>query len=145
MIGLKITREKLKIKKILVVCILASITVIPLISTSAMLNNSINKSMDINGIQILQGTTNLNNDSKGVVENFISYLNENEWGAKYLSVAAIAQTANKIILSTSKAFMALGGVSGTDRVLTLAKFRETLKKKEIKLKNEYEIYFVSQV
>lgn len=141
--GLKSTRENLKIRKMLVICVLTAVIVIPLISASAMLNHPINKG----SVQGLQGTTNgvvanLNNESNGIVENFISYVNETEWGAKYFLVTAITQTANKILLSTSKAFMALGGVSGTDRVLTLAKFRETLRKKEIKFKNTVDTFII---
>lgn len=141
--NLRITKNDEKRRKMLLICIVTGIIVIPLISASVILTHPINKSPQSLQQTVSNGETiNLNSESNGIIENLINYLDENEWGAKYFVVATLMQTANKILLSTSKAFMVLGGGSGVDRVLTMAKFRETLRKKEMKLKNEWDAFVI---
>lgn len=105
--SLKIEKENLRLRKMLVVCILTSLIMIPLIN--ALIMNHPTKS------PLGEETaTEMINDLNGGLENFMSGLN-----------------ANEILLSTSKALMSIGGTSGSSRVLTFGKFRETLKKKDL--------------
>lgn len=105
--SLKIEKENLRVRKMLVVCILAAIIMIPLIN-ALIINHPIKSPLEE------EKTTEMINDLNEGIENFMSSLN-----------------ANEILLSTSKALMSIGGNSESSRVLILGKFRETLKKKEL--------------
>ncbi|MGL5416457.1 MAG: hypothetical protein ACRDAU_12410 [Clostridium sp.] len=142
--NIKVLKEKHDIRKIFFIVIFVSIIAVPLVST---LNYSINKMSTTNALQILEGkpsgiTMDINDSSSSGINNIANYLNEYKSGSEYLIDTSLEQVANTILFGSSKAFLALGGYSGTSRILILGKFRETLKKKVSRV-NQEQILIIS--
>ena len=62
----------------------------------------------------------------------ISYLEENNTGEKWLVAVPSASEAEPIILATGKPVMAIGGFSGNDNTLTVAKLEQLVKSGQLK-------------
>lgn len=62
----------------------------------------------------------------------IQFLEKNNTGEKYLIAVPSANEAEPIILATGKPVMAVGGFSGNDKTLTVAKLQQMIKAGEIK-------------
>ena len=62
----------------------------------------------------------------------IEFLKSNKTNEKYLLVVSSARSAQDIIIQTGESVMALGGFSGSDKILTLDEFKELVKKGEVR-------------
>jgi 4-amino-4-deoxy-L-arabinose transferase-like glycosyltransferase len=62
----------------------------------------------------------------------INFLVKNNTGETYLVAVSSASEAEPIILATGKPVMAIGGFSGNDKTLTVAKLEQMVKAGEIK-------------
>lgn len=62
----------------------------------------------------------------------LNYLMANNTGEKYLIATTNAGTAEPYIIQTGKAVMAMGGFSGTDKILTVDKLKQMIQNKEVK-------------
>lgn len=62
----------------------------------------------------------------------LAYLEAHNSGEKFLFATANAGTAEAYIIKTGKAVMAMGGFSGSDPILTVAKLKQMVANKEIK-------------
>jgi 4-amino-4-deoxy-L-arabinose transferase-like glycosyltransferase len=62
----------------------------------------------------------------------LDYVTKNNTGEKYLFGVSRATEASSYIIQTGKAVMAMGGFSGSDRILTVDKLKQMVQNKEIK-------------
>lgn len=62
-----------------------------------------------------------------VSSQLISYLEKNRGGATWLLAVPSAQNASSIILQTGQAVMAMGGFTGSDPAMTVAKLQAYVK------------------
>ncbi|MBW8482572.1 ArnT family glycosyltransferase [Actinomadura parmotrematis] len=67
-----------------------------------------------------------------VDQRMISYLEKNQGSARWLVAVSSAQSASSIILSTGRPVMAMGGFTGSDPAMTVAKLQEYVKKGELR-------------
>lgn len=72
------------------------------------------------------------NETSGSSTKLIEFLEKNNTGEKYLVAVPDASEAEPIILATGKPVMAIGGFSGNDKTLTVAKLQQMVKSGEIK-------------
>lgn len=72
------------------------------------------------------------NENSGSSTKLIEFLEKNNTGEKYLVAVPSAGEAEPIILATGKPVMAVGGFSGNDKTLTVAKLQQMVKSGEIK-------------
>ncbi|WP_328747660.1 glycosyltransferase family 39 protein [Streptomyces sp. NBC_00285] len=61
----------------------------------------------------------------------VSYLEKHQDGAKWLLAVSNSQSAGQLILSTHKPVISMGGFTGQDKAMTLAKLKELVKKGEL--------------
>lgn len=62
-----------------------------------------------------------------VSSEMITYLKKNQDGATWLVAVATDQTASSIILESGQPVISMGGWSGSDEAMTLAKLKELVK------------------
>ena len=72
------------------------------------------------------------NGGKSSDSKLIEFLTKNNTGEKFLIAVPSADEAEPIILATGKPVMAVGGFSGNDRTLTVAKLQQMVKDGEIR-------------
>lgn len=130
----------LRFRKILFGVGILGITVIPLIGSGATIKYPLDGNAAEAGLQLLPNKSNTDINTNLVIEKnipkLINYLESHERGEKYLLVTPTSidtsPYAEKIILQSKKSVMALGGFSGADNVINLAKFKELIKEGQIK-------------
>lgn len=130
--------NNMKLSKIIATIATISILVTPFIGSSAAIIHSVNSSIPCAGLELLSnGSKNFGGASFGkgnLVESskLISFLKSNKTTEKYLLAVASSQSADNIIIQTGEPVMALGGFSGSDKILTLEEFKELVKNGEVR-------------
>lgn len=128
----------MKFSKTMAVVATISILITPFIGSSAAIIHSVNSSIPCAGLELLSnGSKNLGGASFGRGNNvesskLISFLKSNKTTEKYLLVVSSSQSADNIIIQTGEPVMALGGFSGSDKILTLEEFKELVKNGEVR-------------
>lgn len=67
-----------------------------------------------------------------ISDQLLAYLTANNTGEKYLFATTNVGTAESYIIKTGKAVIPMGGFSGSDPILTVAKLQEMIANKEVK-------------
>lgn len=132
--------QNLKFAKTLTVLSLVGILVTPAIGSSAAINHSISGSIPAGGLELLSnnggsGNFKIGNNGKGTNSTnnkLIKFLKANASNLKYALVVSSSNTAQSIILESGQSVMALGGFSGSDKILTLNQFKDLVKKGEVR-------------
>ncbi|MDP4144453.1 MAG: glycosyltransferase family 39 protein [Bacillota bacterium] len=125
------------LKKILVSAAFIGLLIAPTVGSAATWFTKLNGTIPAAGLELLSssgsgmggmsmGTAN-NKDSK-----LIKFLETNASSAKYQLVVSSANSAGQYILNSDISVMALGGFSGSDKILTLDQFKEMVKKGEVR-------------
>jgi 4-amino-4-deoxy-L-arabinose transferase-like glycosyltransferase len=91
-------------------------------------DNLINQSGSANRLSGKYGLGSENNSDTKLID----FLVKNNTGEKFLVAVSNASAAEPIILATGKPVMAIGGFSGNDKTLTVAKLEQMVKAGEIK-------------
>lgn len=82
------------------------------------------------GVQ--SGARSAGGERENVNLSLLTYLMSHNTGEKYLFATTNAGTAEPYIIQTGKAVMAMGGFSGTDKILTVDKLKQMIQDKEVK-------------
>lgn len=137
-----IKNKSLNTAKILTAVSLVGILTTPAIGASATITHSVNGSIPAGGLELLSNSDNSKHGPGGTgggkmgAENanstLISFLEKNASNSKYALVVSSSNTAGSIILESGQSVMALGGFSGSDKILTLSQFKELVKKGEVR-------------
>lgn len=114
------------------------ILITPAIGSFAAINYKMNGTMPSAGLELLS-----NNQSNNFMmgggdfpnsgnDKLIKFLESNITDEKYILVVSNATSAEDIVLETGKGVMALGGFMGSDKIITLDKFKELVKNGQIR-------------
>ena len=78
-----------------------------------------------------QGGAGENGSNLQVNSALLSYLESHQGSAKYLFATMSSGTAEPYIISTGKAVMALGGFTGSDRILTVSQLQTVIREGQV--------------
>ncbi len=128
--------KNMKLSKVLVSIALIGTLVTPLIGASAPISHKLSAVTPSAGLELLSsgqrnnfgGGSGFNSGNTKLVE----FLKSHKTNEKYLLVVSSAGSAQDIIVNTGESVMALGGFSGSDKILTLDQFKELVKKGEVR-------------
>lgn len=128
--------KNMKLSKALVSIALIGALVTPLIGASTPISHKLSAVTPSAGLELLSSEQRNNfgggngfNSSNTKLAEFLKSHKTNE---KYLLVVSSAGSAQDIIVNTGESVMALGGFSGSDKILTLDQFKELVKKGEVR-------------
>ena len=133
--------ENIRFAKIFTTLALIGILVTPTIGASAAINHSVNGTIPAGGLELLsKDSSSKSNNSmmkrgnfgEGSNEKLIKLLDKNIKTEKYALVVSSANNAGSIIIESGKSVMALGGFSGSDNIISLNKFKQLVKKGEVR-------------
>lgn len=130
--------KNMNLKKILVGAATIGTLITPFIGASAAITHSVNSTIPCAGLELLSSNTKGNFGFIGGRNNIsgnsdlIKFLINNKTNEKYLLVVASSQSADNIIIQTGEPVMALGGFSGSDKILTLDAFKELVKNGDVR-------------
>ena len=130
--------KNIRFYKIIVVTATVSVLVTPFVGSSAAIVHSVNSSIPCAGLELLSnGSKNLGGTPFGKGNNegslkLINFLKNNQTTEKYSLVVSSSQSADNIIIQTGESVMALGGFSGSDKIITLEEFKELVKNGEVR-------------
>lgn len=82
------------------------------------------------GVQ--SGARSAGGERENVNLSLLTYLMSHNTGEKYLFATTNAGSAEPYIIQTGKAVMAMGGFSGSDKILTVDKLKQMIQNKEVK-------------
>ncbi|WML34807.1 glycosyltransferase family 39 protein [Clostridium sp. OS1-26] len=128
--------KEMKLSKALVSIALIGTLVTPLIGASTPISHKLSAVTPSAGLELLSsgqrnnfgGGSGPNNNNTKLIE----FLKSHKTNEKYLLVVSSAGSAQDIIVNTGESVMALGGFSGSDKILTLDQFKELVKKGEVR-------------
>lgn len=128
--------KNMKLSRTLVSIALIGTLVTPLIGASAPISHKLSAVTPSAGLELLSseqrnnfgGGSGPNNNNTKLIE----FLKSHKTNEKYLLVVSSAGSAQDIIVNTGESVMALGGFSGSDKILTLDQFKELVKKGEVR-------------
>ncbi|MCH3965828.1 MAG: glycosyltransferase family 39 protein [Clostridium sp.] len=139
LIILKLIKKEI-FTEILTAVALAGILITPAIGSSAAINHAVSGTIPAAGLELLSSGNSQNpmmgrngsgiNSSKN--SKLVKFLKSNASNVKYALVVSSSNTAQSIILESGQSVMALGGFSGSDKILTLSQFKELVKKGEVR-------------
>lgn len=144
LIILKLVRGKdesksMKLKKGLVRIGLIGILTTPFIGATAAISHKLNSTIPCAGLELLSNNKGKDNfgkgnsgSSNGSNTKLIEFLESNKADEKYLLAASSSQSIDDIIIKTSEPVMAIGGFSGSDKILSLDQFKELVKNGEVR-------------
>lgn len=123
--------------KIFTATALIGILTTPAIGSAATLTHSVSGNMPAAGLELLtkSGSSNfkaMGSQSNNRDQKLIKFLDNHVTNEKYALVVSSSASAEGIIIESGKSVMALGGFSGSDKILTLAQFKEMVKKGEVR-------------
>ena len=129
--------NKINFSKIFTAIALIGILTTPAIGSAATLTHSVNGTMPAAGLELL---TNGESDNRMIMgrenntsnQKLIKFLDSHVTNEKYALVVSSSTSAEGIILESGKSIMALGGFSGSDKILNLNQFKEIVKKGEVR-------------
>ncbi|OOM74265.1 undecaprenyl phosphate-alpha-4-amino-4-deoxy-L-arabinose arabinosyl transferase [Clostridium puniceum] len=130
--------KNMNFKKVLVGIATVGILVTPFIGASAAITRSVNSTIPCAGLELLSNETktpvgmSFGRENNLESSKLINFLKSNKTNEKYLLVVFSSQSADNIIIQTGEAVMALGGFSGSDKIITLDKFKELVKNGEVR-------------
>ncbi|WP_368488729.1 glycosyltransferase family 39 protein [Clostridium sp. BJN0013] len=128
----------IKFGKVLTAIAFIGILITPAIGSAATINHKMNGTMPSAGLELLSNSESGNfmmggRGSEGSNnKKLIKFLESNITDEKYILVVSSATSAQDIILQTGKGIMALGGFTGSDKILTLDKFKAMVKNGEVR-------------
>ncbi|APM38036.1 glycosyltransferase family 39 protein [Clostridium kluyveri] len=127
----------IKLGKALTILAFVGILITPAIGSGAAINHKVNGTMPSAGLELLS-----NNESGNFMmgrgsggsgnDKLVKFLEKNITNEKYILVVSSATSAQDIILQTGKGVMALGGFTGSDKILTLDEFKTMVKNGEVR-------------
>lgn len=128
--------KNMKLSKAVLSIALIGTLVTPLIGASTPISHKLSAVTPSAGLELLSsgqrnnfgGGNGFNSSNTKLVE----FLKSHKTNEKYLLVVSSAGSAQDIIVNTGESVMALGGFSGSDKILTLDQFKELVKKGEIR-------------
>ncbi|MDP4144455.1 MAG: glycosyltransferase family 39 protein [Bacillota bacterium] len=133
-----------KLKKVLVSAAFIGLLIAPTIGSAATWFTKLNGTIPAAGLELLS-SGNSGDRGMGMRNGFpgmeganngnsklIQFLKTNAANAKYQVVVSSANSAGQYILNSDISVMALGGFSGSDKILTLDQFKEMVKKGEVR-------------
>ncbi len=130
--------KNIKLKKSLVIIALIGILITPFIGASAVITHGVNGTMPSAGLELLSNTEkgkagggNMT-QTNSVNTKLIEFLKSNTINEKYLLAVSSARSSQDIIIETGESVMAFGGFSGSDNILTLDEFKESVEKGEVR-------------
>ena len=122
--------------KIFTALALIGVLVTPAIGSAAAITHSLS-SLPAAGLELLSNSKSGNsmmmggqNSSKN--SKLIKFLESHTSDEKYALVVSSSASAEDIIIESSKSVMALGGFSGSDKILSLSEFKQMVKKGEVR-------------
>ncbi|WP_446897913.1 glycosyltransferase family 39 protein [Clostridium sp. LBM24168] len=139
LIILKLIKKEI-FTKILTAFALAGILITPAIGSSAAINHAVSGTIPAAGLELLSSGNSQNpmmgRNDRGINNSrngkLIKFLETNASNVKYALVVSSSNTAQSIILESGQSVMALGGFSGSDKILTLSQFKGLVKKGEVR-------------
>lgn len=141
---LKLIKNKnMQFKKLATAIAFIGILIMPFIGSAATLKYAVSNNMPAAGLELLmnssssKGGSQMGGMGKGQEGNssnskLVSFLKKNITTEKYALVVSSSQSADTLIINNSLSVMTLGGFSGSDNTITLAKFKEMVKNGEIR-------------
>lgn len=135
--NINLNRNKnINLRKVLVSIALIGTLVTPFIGASAPISHKLSAVTPSAGLELLSNGQRDNfgggNGSGSVNTKLVEFLKSHKTNEKYLLVVSSAGSAQDIIVNTGESVMALGGFSGSDKILTLDQFKELVKKGEVR-------------
>ncbi|AGB20181.1 hypothetical protein Thethe_02616 [Thermoanaerobacterium thermosaccharolyticum M0795] len=129
--------SSLKVKKAFLSIAMIGLLITPTVWSATTMFYTMSGTFPSAGLGLISGRDRMGfggNDNVNSTTNskLISFLKKNKGNAKYLLVVSSSQSAQDIIIKTGEPVMALGGFSGSDNILTLAQFKELVKKGEVR-------------
>lgn len=129
--------SSLKVKKAFLSIAMIGLLITPTVWSATTMFYTMSGTFPSAGLGLISGRDRMGfggNDNVNSTTNskLISFLKKNKGNAKYLLVVSSSQSAQGIIIKTGEPVMALGGFSGSDNILTLAQFKELVKKGEVR-------------
>lgn len=125
-----------RLAKIFTTLALVGILVTPAIGSAAAITHSLS-SLPAAGLELLSNSKSGNsmmmggqNSSKN--SKLIKFLENHTSNEKYALVVSSSASAEDIIIESGKSVMALGGFSGSDKILSLSEFKQMVKKGEVR-------------
>jgi 4-amino-4-deoxy-L-arabinose transferase-like glycosyltransferase len=122
--------------KIFTALALIGVLVTPAIGSAAAITHSLS-SLPAAGLELLSNSKSGNsmmmggqNSSKN--SKLIKFLESHTSDEKYALVVSSSASAEDIIIESGKSVMALGGFSGSDKILSLSEFKQMVKKGEVR-------------
>lgn len=132
------SNKNLRLNKILVGIAFIGILITPFVGASAAITHTLNETIPCAGLELLSNNGRSSfgggNIGRNSAENtkLIDFLESNKTNEKYLLVVSSSQSADNIIIQTGEPVMALGGFSGSDKILSLDEFKEMVKNGEVR-------------
>lgn len=138
-----IKNSNIQLKKLTMAIGFTGILVMPFIGSAATLKYAVSNNMPAAGLELLmnssssKGGRQMGGMGQGREESssnskLVSFLKKNITNEKYALVVSSSQTADSLIIYNNLSVMTLGGFSGSDNTITLAKFKEMVKNGEIR-------------
>lgn len=132
--------ENVKFAKVLAALALIGILITPAIGASAAITHSVNSTIPSGGLELLSNNSSKSGNSMMRSggesgennQKLIKFLDKNVKTEKYALVVSSANNAGSIIIESGKSIMALGGFSGSDSIISLSKFKQLVKKGEVR-------------
>lgn len=129
--------SSLKVKKVFLSIAMIGLLITPTVWSAITMFYTMSGTFPSAGLGLISGRDKMgfggNDNVNGTTNSkLISFLKKNKGNAKYLLVVSSSQSAQDIIIKTGEPVMALGGFSGSDNILTLAQFKELVKKGEVR-------------
>lgn len=128
--------SRLKVKKAMLIAGIIGLLIAPTVWSATTLFYPMNSTIPTAGLELASDGNRMDfgggNVDSTTNSKLISFLEKNKGNAKYLLVVSSSQSADSIIIKTGEPVMALGGFSGSDNILTLAQFKELVKKGEVR-------------
>ncbi|WP_017208918.1 glycosyltransferase family 39 protein [Clostridium beijerinckii] len=130
--------KDIHLKKILLGISIVSILTVPFIGSSAAITHSVNSTIPTAGLELLSNSERggasfgKERSDNGKNSKLLDFLKSNITTEKYLLVVPSSQSADSIIIQTGEPVMALGGFSGSDKILSLDEFKEMVKNGEVR-------------
>ncbi|WP_456237145.1 glycosyltransferase family 39 protein [Clostridium hydrogenum] len=134
-----IKNENLKLKTAFAALAFTGILIMPFVGSAATLKYAVSNNMPAAGLELLMNSGKGGSQAGGMGQEntqsnskLVTFLKNNITTEKYALVVSSSQSADSLILNDNLSVMTLGGFSGSDNTITLAKFKEMIKNGEIR-------------
>lgn len=140
-----IKNQSIQLKKGAAALAFIGILIIPFMGSAATLKYAVSNNMPAAGLELLMNTSSSNGGNKQMGgmgqgkegnsssnSKLVTFLKKNITDEKYALVVSSSQSADSLIINNNLKVMTLGGFSGSDKTITLAQFKELVKKGEVR-------------